>query len=440
MKELFSKIVDVKPNEVRALWLGFAFHFIILTAYYIVKPIRDSIAASGRLETLPWMFTATLIVMLIANAIYAAIVARTERRKFIPFAYAFFILVLLLFFALLRTGSPAQQVWTGRAFYVWVSVFNLFNTAIFWAFMTDLFTVEQGKRLYAFIAVGGTLGAIVGASITKILVRGLGPANLVAISATMFLIVCFLVRFFPSKLAAQSKAAPAREEPIGGGVWSGITHLASSPYLFGLGLVILLYTSTSTWAYFQQSDLAGKALKTSADRTVFLSNLEIWVNSITLFIQIFLTGRFLKWFGVAFTLTALPFLSMLGFTAMAIAPSLAMLAFFQVIRRAGAYALLRPSREILFTVIKREDKYKVKGITDTLGYRVGDQLGAWSYGELGPKWFHLSLNTISWIAVPVTAAWCALSLWLARKQRELADAQTRRDESARLGDVAPEPA
>jgi AAA family ATP:ADP antiporter len=423
VKKIFAKIVDVKPNELRALWLGFVFHFIILTAYYIVKPIRDGIAASNKLETLPWMFTATLVVMLIANAIYGGIVARMERRKFIPFAYAFFILILLLFFVLMRTGSPAQPVWTGRAFYVWVSVFNLFNTAIFWAFMTDLFTVEQGKRLYAFIAVGGTLGAIVGAYITKNLIRGMGPANLVAISATLFAVVCFLVRFFPETYTDHTEASPAREKPIGGTPWSGITHIAHSPYLFGLAAVILLYTITSTWAYFQQTTLAGSVLKTPADRTVFSSSLEIWVNSLTLGIQIFLTGRFLKWFGVAFTLTALPVLSMLGFAAMAMVPSLAMLAFFQVTRRAGAYALMRPSREILFTVLRREDKYKVKGVTDTLGYRVGDQLGAWSYGGLGANGLHLSLNAISWIAVPVTAGWCALSIWLARKQRALAEAQ-----------------
>jgi ATP:ADP antiporter, AAA family len=441
MKRILEKVVDVKPNEVQALWLGFAFHFIILTAYYIVKPIRDSIAASNRLETLPWMFTATLVVMVIANTIFAAVVARMERRKFIPFAYAFFILILLLFFVLMRIGSPAQQVWTGRAFYVWVSVFNLFNTAIFWAFMTDLFTVEQGTRLYAFIAVGGTLGAIVGAYITKNLIRDIGPANLVAISATMFAVVCFLVRFFPRSYTGHTETTPAREEPIGGTVWSGFSHIARSPYLFGLAATILLYTTTSTWAYFQQTTLAGEALKTPADRTVFLSSLEIWVNTITLFIQIFLTGRLLKWFGVAFTLTALPCLSMLGFAAMAIAPSLAMLAFFQVTRRAAAYALLRPSREILFTVLKREDKYKVKSITDTLGYRVGDQLGAWSYGGLGANWLQLSLNTISWIAVPITAGWCALSIWLARKQRQLADAQTKKDHRAELGDIAaPEPA
>ena len=439
MTKLLNKIVDVKSNEVRALWLGFAFHFIILTAYYIVKPIRDSIAASNRLETLPWMFTATLVVMLIANTIFAAIVARMERRKFIPFAYAFFILVLLLFFILMRTGSPAQQVWTGRAFYVWVSVFNLFNTAIFWAFMTDLFTVEQGKRLYAFIAVGGTLGAIVGAYITKNLIRGMGPANLVAISATLFAIVCVLVRFFPNNLTEGNRVVTAREQPIGGTAWSGITHIVRSPYLFGLAAAIMLYTTTSTWAYFQQTTLAGAALKTSADRTIFLSSLEIWVNTITVLIQIFLTGRLLKWFGVAFTLTALPFLSMLGFAAMAIAPSLAMLAFFQVTRRAAAYALMRPSREILFTVLKREDKYKVKSVTDTLGYRVGDQLGAWSYGGLGANGLQLSLNAISWIAVPVTAGWCALSLWLARKQRQLAEAK--REKAAPLtGAAAPEAA
>jgi len=423
MQNILKKIVDVRPNEVRALCLGFAFHFIILTAYYIVKPIRDSIAAGNRLETLPWMFTATLVVMLFANVIYAAIVARTERRKFIPFAYAFFILVLVLFFLLMKMGSSAQQLWTGRAFYVWVSVFNLFNTAIFWAFMTDLFTVEQGKRLYAFIAVGGTVGAITGAYLTKNLVRNIGQANLIAISAAMFAIICVLVRFFPNRFTEGNRTAPTAEQPIGGTAWSGFTHIARSPYLFGLAAVILLYTITSTWAYFQQTTLAGAALKTSADRTVFLSSLEIWVNTITLFIQIFLTGRLLKWFGVGFTLTALPFISMLGFAAMASAPSLAMLAFFQVTRRAGAYALMRPSREILFTVLKREDKYKVKSVTDTLGYRVGDQLGAWSYGGLGPNWLHLSLNVISWIAVPITAGWCVLSLWLARKQRALADAQ-----------------
>src|SRR6266480_176688 len=339
MKHFFGKIVDVKPDEIRALWLGFVFHFLILTGYYIMRPIRDSIAASNRLETLPWMFTATLVGMLIANAVFAAIVARMPRRNFIPIAYAFFIFNLALFYVLMRSCPPAQQVWIGRALYVWVSVFNLFNTAIFWAFMTDLFTVEQGKRLYGFIAVGGSLGAILGAYITKNYVRDIGPANLLAISAITFAVAGFLVRFFPSGFAEQKKIVPAREEPIGGSIWSGITHIAHSPYLMGLAASILLYTTTSTWAYFQQTDLAGEALKSSDERTVFLANLEIWVNS----------------------------------------------------------------------------------VTDTLGYRIGDQLGAWSYGGLHA--LGLGLQSISFVAVPVVAGWCGLSLWLARKQRALADAQ-----------------
>src|SRR3954466_5495804 len=257
------RIVDLKPEEIRALWLGFGFHFLILTGYYIMRPIRDSIAAGNRLETLPWMFAATLGGMVVANALFAAVVARMSRRKFIPLAYGFFIFNLVLFFFLMRTASAEQQVWIGRALYVWVSVFNLFNTAIFWAFMTDLFTVEQGKRLFGFIAVGGSLGGVLGPFITARYVQNIGPANLLAISAAIFVIAAALVRFFPSGFNKQDKSAAKPEEPIGGSVWSGITHIGRSPYLMGLAGSIILYTLTSTWAYFQQSELAKGVLKTS---------------------------------------------------------------------------------------------------------------------------------------------------------------------------------
>jgi AAA family ATP:ADP antiporter len=301
-------------------------------------------------------------------------------------------------------------------------VFNLFNTAIFWAFMTDLFTNEQGKRLFGFIAVGGSLGGVLGPFITARYVQNVGPANLLMVAALMFLVAGFLVRFFPSNFTHENKPVQEQqEEPIGGSIWSGITHIAGSPYLLGLAASMLLYTTTSTWAYFQQSDLTRAALKDSAARTVFLAHLDIWVNSITVIIQIFLTGRLLKWFGVGFTLVAMPFVSMIGFGAMGIAPSLSLLAFFQVARRVAAYALMRPSREILFTVLRREDKYKVKSVTDTLGYRTGDQIGAWSYDGLHR--LGLDLPKISFVVVPVVAGWCGLSLWLARKQRAIADAQ-----------------
>src|SRR6266513_129437 len=303
--------------------------------------------------------------------------------------------------------------------------------------MTDLFTVEQGKRLYGFIAVGGSLGGVLGPYITARYVQNIGPANLLAVSAIMFAVAGFLVRFFPSGFTDRNKIAQGHEEPIGGSIWSGITHIGRSPYLLGLAASMLLYTTTSTWAYFQQSDLAREALKDANARTVFLANLDMWVNSITVVIQIFLTGRLLKWFGVGFTLVAMPFVSMIGFAAMGIAPSLGLLAVFQVARRVAAYALMRPSREILFTVLRREDKYKVKSVTDTLGYRTGDQIGAWSYSLF--TWLGLGLTGISFIAVPVAAIWCGLSLWLARKQRTLANAQ-RREISPLADNSSPEPA
>jgi AAA family ATP:ADP antiporter len=322
----------------------------------------------------------------------------------------------------MRSGSPEQQVWIGRALYVWVSVFNLFNTAIFWAFMTDLFAVEQGKRLYGFIAVGGSLGGVLGPFITARYIQNIGPANLLAISAVIFAIAAALVQFFPNNFTDRNQPAKTGgEQPIGGSIWSGLTHIFHSPYLLGLAGSMLLYTTTSTWAYFQQSDLTRSALTNSGERTIFLAHLDIWVNSITVVIQIFLTGRLLKWFGVGFTLFALPFISLLGFGAMGLAPSLALLAVFQVARRVAAYALMRPSREILFTVLKREDKYKVKSVTDTLGYRTGDQIGAWSYG--GMNALGLGLSSISFIALPVIAGWCILSLWLGRKQVALAAKQ-----------------
>src|SRR2546423_7176766 len=256
LRKAFTNLVDVKPEELRALWLGFAFHFLILTGYYIMLPIRDSIAAGNRLETLPWMFTATLAAMVIANALFAAIVARMSRRKFIPLAYGFFIFNLALFFVLMRTGSPEQQVWIGRALYVWVSVFNLFNTAIFWAFMTDLFTVEQGKRLYGFIAVGGSLGGVLGPFITARYVQNIGPANLLAISAAIFAIAAALVQFFPNNFTDQNKPAKTGgEKPIGGSILLGGSHIFPSPYPLRLSRAVLRYNTTSTRAPLHQSDL-----------------------------------------------------------------------------------------------------------------------------------------------------------------------------------------
>ena len=442
MKKLFTKIVDVKPEEIRALWLGFILFFVVLAGYYVIRPIRDNIGAT-QFENLWWMFTVVLVAMIVANALFSMIVARMSRRKFIPIAYRFFILNLVIFFVLMQFMPPGKQPWVDGCFFVWVSVFNLFATAVFWGFMTDIFTNEQGKRLFGFIAVGGSLGGMLGPLITASLVHRVSTGVLLLICAGMLEVAAQSIRFFPAEFhrhdSRSAGDAAAAEKPIGGKFWDGVTHICKSPYLFGLFLFILLYTLTSTWTYFQQSELTKVGIVDKAARTAFFAKLDLSVNTLTLVLQIFLTGRLMKFLGVTVTLLFMPVLSLFGFAAMGLVPVLAVLAVFQVARRASTFAFMRPAREVLFTILRREDKYKAKSFIDTFGYRCGDQFGAWSYG--GMQALGLGLSTISYIAVPVVACWCALGVWLGRKHRALADAQAKRDQVAPLTDIAaPEPA
>ena len=441
VKSIFNKIVDVKPNEVRALWLGFILFFVVLAGYYVIRPIRDNIGAT-QFENLWWMFTVVLVAMIVANALFSMIVARMSRRKFIPIAYRFFILNLVIFFVLMQFMPPGKQPWVDGCFFVWVSVFNLFATAVFWGFMTDIFTNEQGKRLFGFIAVGGSLGGMLGPLITASLVHRVSTGVLLLICAGMLEIAAQSIRFFPAEFrrsdSKSAEDAAAAEKPIGGKFWDGVTHICKSPYLFGLFLFILLYTLTSTWTYFQQSELTKVGFADRAARTAFFAKLDLSVNTLTLLLQIFLTGRLMKFLGVTVTLLFMPVLSLFGFAAMGLVPVLAVLAVFQVARRASTFAFMRPAREVLFTVLRREDKYKAKSFIDTFGYRCGDQFGAWSYG--GMQALGLGLSTISYIAVPVVACWCALGVWLGRKQRALADAQAKREASPLTDIAAPEPA
>lgn len=418
---LLRKVVDVKATELRALVLSFIYYFFILSSYYIIRPIRDDMGAAGGVENLPWMFTGTLVAMLVANALFAALVAKFSRRRFIPIAYRFFILNLALFFVLLLLIPKDNQVWVGRAFFIWTSVFNLFVISVFWAFMADVFSTDQGKRLFGFISVGGTLGGIAGAAITATLVQKVGTLNLLLISALLLELSARCIRLFPtafegSRASIREKAAA--ESPIGGSIWSGVVHDLRSPYLLGICAYMLLYAITSTLLYFQQVSIAASAFADRGARTAFFAQIDLLVNILTLVVQAFLTGRLLKWLGVGVTLALLPAMSVVGFTAIGIMPTLALLVIFLTLRRAGNFAVARPAREVLFTVVSREDKYKAKSFIDTFIYRAGDQIGAWSSPALG--WMGLGLTGISFVAAPLAAIWLFISLWLGRKQVSMA--------------------
>lgn len=424
---LLHRLVDIRPEEIRAVLLSCAYFFFILSSYYILRPIRDEMAAAGGVENLPWLFTGTLLGMLLVQPLFAVLVARLPRRRFIPLTYRFFMANLLLFFLALRMMPETQHVWIGRVFYIWASVFNLFVVSVFWAFMADLFRREQGKRLFAFIGLGGTIGAITGAGLTAFFVQRVGAINMLIVS------IAFLELGVWCVLALGRHARDRRQEPepgreagdsehvIGGTMWAGLTHVLRSPYLLGICLYMLLFTVGSTFLYIAQADIVNQHFVDRDERTAFFASLDLAVNVLTLLTQAFLTGRIMKWFGVAVTLALIPTLSVLGFLALGLMPTLAVFVVFQVARRGGNYAVARPSREVLFTVVPREEKYKAKSFIDTFVYRVGDQVGAWSYAGLLA--LGLSLSAISFTAVPLSAAWLAISVWLGRRNAALRDAR-----------------
>jgi AAA family ATP:ADP antiporter len=411
--------MDVQPGEVRALAWSWLYIFCVLCAYYIIRPIRDDMGVASGVETLPWLFTGSLLGMMLVNPPFAALVARLSRVRFISLAYGFFVANLLLFFLLLQVATPAQNIWVGRIFFIWTSVFNLFVVSIFWALMVDVFDAEQGKRLFGVIAAGATLGSILGSSLTASLARHVEPTYLLLGSAFLLETAVLSVRRL-SRLSEALRLRPAargEEGPIGGGVLSGFTHAFRSRYLLNISLYMLLYSVTSTFLYFEQAAIVNRSFADRAARTAFFAQVDLVVNVLTLGVQLFLTDRLLRGLGVALTLTLLPALSMVGFVALGVTPTVAIIVLFQVLRRTGNFAVARPTREVLFTVIPREDKYKAKSFIDTVIYRSGDQVGAWSYALLSG--LGLSLTGIALAAVPLSVVWLLNSFWLGREQERL---------------------
>ena len=396
--------------------------FSVLASYYILRPIRDQAGVAGGVNNLQWLFAGTLVGMLVLNLPFAYLVKTLPRSRFIPITYHFFAVNILVFAALFHWADASQIIWVGRIFFVWVSVFNLFVVSVFWQMNVDVFTPEQGKRLFGVIAAGATVGAIVGSSVTAILARHVPPMLLLIGSAVVLEIAVFSVGRLSRLSAALSRRPGASAEaPIGGSVFAGVTRAVGSPYLLNVSVFLLLFAITSTFLYFEQAAIVSRSFRDRGAQTAFFATVDLLVNVLTLGIQLFLTGRIVLLLGLALPLALLPALTIVGFGALALVPTVMAVAVFQVVRRAADYAIARPAREVLYTVVPREDRYKAKSLIDTVVYRTGDQVGAWSVtllrvAGLGPA--HVSL-----VVIPVAAVWLVNALWLGRRQERLAAEQ-----------------
>jgi AAA family ATP:ADP antiporter len=416
MRQYWMKWLRLEPGEGVAVGWAFAYFFLLLASYYILRPLRDEMGIAGGIDKLPWVFTGTFIAMLAAVPLFGLITARLPRRRFLPLVYGFFIVNLLLFH-----GAFQFEAWrevTARTFFIWVSVFNLFVVSVFWSFMVDLFTSPQGKRLFGLIAAGGTAGAITGPSLTALLVVPFGPVNLLLLSALLLSGALLCIGQLGRWSAQRSSVPmPAAQEPLGGSILAGLTLIVRSPYLLGVALFMLLFTTLSTFIYFEQAHIIAQSFASPAGRTRFFALLDLAVNTLTVVTQVLITSRLLTRLGVAGSLALMPLLSALGFALLALTPVLAALAGFQVLRRAGEYAITRPARELLYTVVDRETKYKAKNALDTVVYRGGDALAGWMFAGL--KSLGLGLAAVAWIAVPLALAWAAVAAWLGHRQTVL---------------------
>jgi len=421
---ILDRAVDVRPAERRAIVLGFAYFFALLASYYLLRPIREEMGIRSGVRSLQWNFTATFAALLLAVPAYSALFARVPRARAVPAVYRFFFVNLVLFWVLFRFG--VWPVAVARTFYVWLSVFNLLVVAVFWSFMADLFSAEQGKRLFGFVAAGGSLGAIVGSATAGLLVGPLGIAGVVALAAALLevsaLCAIALARWAHGRSdvpAAGGAAAATRDEerPVGGTMFSGVTVVFRSPYLLALAAQMLLLTLVSTFLYFQQARIVSEAIPDSARRTELFAAVDLAVNVAAFALQALATGRLAAAFGLGPALTAVPVLTGAGLAALAAVPSIWVLAPLQAVRRVGHYALERPARDVLFTVVPREEKYKSKGFIDTVVYRGGDALAGWAYTGLAA--LGLAPRALALSAIPAAGLSLAVALWLARRERRM---------------------
>lgn len=386
-----------------------AMFFCVLASYYVLRPVRDALVLDDDPAFIPWLFGATLLLMLAVAGPWGSMVARWPRQLLVPRAYRLFIVQLLAFAALLATEVAPLIV--GKVFYVWVSMFNLFVVSVFWSLCADLTSPEKGRRLFGLITAGGTLGALTGPSLTRALALHVDTEWLLVISAALIELATRCARRFAAVTAPASGSAPA-EPGLGGSAWAGFVRVTRSPALAGIAAYVLCSACLATFVYLRQAEIAKAELPDRAARTAFFAEVELWTLLLTLALQLVLTARLLRLLGAGLVLAALPLVQGSGVLALAAAPSLAMTALVSATSRAATHGLSRPARELLFTALPREDKYKTKNVIDTLVYRFGDFASAWLVSGLG----YLGV-AVGFVALPLALAFGTLALALGAGHR-----------------------
>jgi AAA family ATP:ADP antiporter len=443
---------DMTPYERSILWHGAVWFFLILFSYYVLRPIREQIGSTYGIENLSWLFWATFVVMLIAIPLYSILVGKFHRKILVPCIYLIFVTCLISFW-LAMTGLPdSAQIWVARAFFVWISVYGLFIVSFFWSIAGDMLSTDQGRRIFGVMSGGGTIGGLVGSQVAGRLVGQLGVANLLLIPAGLLLIA--LVVYFSMERSFKKLSDPTERKrdsgkATGGNPFAGFTAVFKSTYLFAICLFGLFLATCGTTVYFQQAEIVGAAfadiefdeshiqnrdsltdkqlkatrakLQKAASKeasTEYFANINFAVSIVTLLFQCVIVGWLMRKGGLGWTLAMLPIAYVIGITSLALSPSIAVLAVVSVIGRSAEYGISNPAREVLFTAVKREDRYKAKSFIDTVVRRGGDSAIGGVY-KAARETLGMAMTTLSWIMIPIAITWIGLSLFIGRENRKI---------------------
>ena len=425
MSQLLRRLVVLQPGEAPALLASFATLLCTFSSYTILRPVRDAMGVTSGLEKIPYLFWGVFVVMLLLQPVYGWLTSRYPRTVFLPWVYGFFALNLLGFYVWFRLQT--DHTWIARTYFVWVSVFNLFVVAAFWSLMADVFTREQAGRVFGFIWAGASTGGLIGPAVAHELAVPLGAINLLPISAGLLLLslvfMSQVIRWQRHELAASptasaSAAEPARTEAaLGGGVFAAFTQVVRSPYLLGIAAFVLLMTWVSTFLYLEQQAFVAKVFTSADQRTRFFAGIDFWVQAASLVGQVLLFGRLFKWVGMRVMLAAVPVIMTAGYAIFALAPRFMVLVVVYAVRRVGDYALTRPCRDALYTVVSREEKYKAKSLIDTFVYRGGDATSGSLYQAMTQS-LGAGPAVVGWAGAAISAIWTVLALALGRAQEE----------------------
>lgn len=415
IKRLVTAATKIEPREFKATALSFAFVFVLMAAYFILRPVRNAMASEWTDAELSQLWTGTFFFSLIAVSVYGGIIPRVKFRYLVPGVYVFFTLSFFAFY--LGAMFVENRVYVDKAFYVWLSVFSLFHVSVFWSFMSDIFNRKQAPRLFAFIAAGSSIGAITGPAITAVFAEALGTYNLMLVAATMLLIpipiIAVLNRLKVTELGNEEvRADLSLQQQIGRNPFAGFTLFFTSSLLFGIGLFIFLYVSMGTFVYFGLKNLM--EAYDDAAREQMWALIDLTVNTLAVLTALFVTSRLTTRLGMSATLALVPSCIVLGFLIVAISPILVVVIGLEIARRAGNYAITRPGREMLFTIVNREMRFKAKPVIDIVVYRGGDMVWAWAFTGLTTV-AGLGMTGVAVVGTGIALAWAVVAALLGRK-------------------------